>query len=85
MDVAVYPQEAVIAGEWGFARSTATHSLTPKEGGATTTFYSNILEIMKRQADGSWNAYIVCWNSNRPPTVTSVEATSWGQIKSLFK
>ena len=69
VDVAIYPQEAVIAGDWGFARCTATHSVTPKEGGATTTLYSKVLEILKRQADGSWKCYIVCWNSDRPPTV----------------
>lgn len=69
VDVAIYPQEAVIAGDWGFARCTATHSVTPKEGGAITTLYSKVLEILKRQADGSWKCYIVCWNSDRPPTV----------------
>ena len=68
IDAAVSLQEAVITGEWGFDRCTATHSLTPKEGGPTTSMYSKVLEISKRQADGSWKCYIVCWNRNVPPT-----------------
>ena len=72
--VAIDLQEAVISGDWLFARCSSTHSITSKEKGTTTTLYSKILEILKRQADDSWKCHTVCWNSEKPPTVTSEEA-----------
>jgi ketosteroid isomerase-like protein len=77
--------EAEIAGDWAFGRATWTLFQTPKEGGATTTFRLSSLDIFKRQADGSWKLYIDCWNFHGPPTITSVEATSWGQVKGQLK
>ena len=85
LEVPVYPQEAEVTGDWAFGRCDYSISLTPKEGGATTTFDGKDLDVFKRQADGSWKYYISCWSYCGPPTVTSVEATSWGQVKSLFK
>ena len=76
VEVAVDLQEAVISGGWLIARCSGTHSMTSKEGGTTTTFHSKILEVVKRQADGSWKSHTVCWNSVKPPTVTSEEADS---------
>jgi len=74
VEVAIDLQDAVISGDWLFARSSSSHSITSKEEGTTTTLYSKILEIMKRQADGSWKCHTVCWNSEKPPTVTNKEA-----------
>jgi hypothetical protein len=59
--------------------------MTPKEGGETSTSSGRALTIFKRQADGSWKIYIDCFNYDGPPTITSVEATSWGQVKEQFK
>jgi len=86
LGMAISPQEAEITGDWAFGRCDYSVSLTPKEGGPTTTFdASRDLDIFKRQADGSWKYYISCWNYTGPPTITSVEATSWGQVKVQFK
>ena len=77
--------EAVIAGDWAFGRATWMLSGTPKEGGETSTRSLKSLDIFKRQADGSWKMYVDCWSYDAPLTVTSVEATSWGQVKEQLK
>ena len=56
----IYPHEAVVIGDWAFGRCEWSLSLTPKEGGATTTFNGKSLDVFKRQADGSWKFYISC-------------------------
>ena len=81
----IYPQDAEITGDWAFGRNDFSADLTPKEGGPTVTFEGKDLDIFKRQADGSWKYYISNWSFNGPPTATSVEATSWGQVKEQLK
>jgi uncharacterized protein (TIGR02246 family) len=79
----IFLEDAVIAGDWAFGRCRYTESLTPKEGGNTSTWAGKALSIYQRQADGSWKLRIDCFSFDGPPTVTtSVEATSWGQVKS---
>jgi len=65
----IYPQDAEVTGDWAFGRADWSLSLTPKEGGATTTFNGKGNDILKRQADGSWKFYISCWSYNGPPKV----------------
>jgi ketosteroid isomerase-like protein len=65
----IYPQEAKVIGNWAFGWCDWSLSLTPKEGGETTTFDGKGLDVLKRQPDGSWKYYISCWNYNGPPTV----------------
>ena len=65
----IYPQEAKVIGNWAFGTCDWSLSLTPKEGGPTTTFDGKSLDVLKRQADGSWKFYISCWNYNGPPIV----------------
>ena len=55
-------EETQVAGDWGFARGTATMSSTPKAGGATTNLEANFLTIFKKQADGSWKIFRDCIN-----------------------
>jgi ketosteroid isomerase-like protein len=65
----IYPREAKVIGNWAFGWCDWSLSLTPKEGGQTTTFDGKGMDVLKRQADGSWKYYISCWNYNGPPTV----------------
>ena len=62
----IYPQEAKVIGNWAFGSCDWSLSLTPKEGGATTTFDGKGLDVLKRQADGSWKIYMECWNYDAP-------------------
>ncbi len=65
----LYPEEAQVDGDLGFARGTYTLSITPKAGGETISVMPDgkYSTICKRQADGSWKIYIDCYNSNVPP------------------
>lgn len=65
----INPLEATVIGNWAFGRCDWSLSLTPKEGGATTTFNGRSIDILKKQADGSWKFYRSCWNYSGPPTV----------------
>ena len=63
----LYPEEAQVDGEMGFARGTYTLSITPIAGGDTAYVDGKYLTICKRQADGFWKIYHDCYNSNLPP------------------
>ena len=69
--------EVGVIGDWAFARSSFLYSMTPKEGGETTTNPGEQLDILKRQADGSWKIYIECWNYDAPPPASELEGISW--------
>ena len=62
----VRPGETEIeaCGDQAFARGAVTLSATPKEGGITTHIDIKYLDILKKQADGSWKIYIDCFNPN---------------------
>jgi len=69
LEMALYPEEAQVSGDLGFARGTYTLSITPKAGGETIIVMPDgkYLTICKRQADGSWKISHDCYNSNVPP------------------
>ena len=58
-----------VAGDWAFARSSFQYSMTLKEGGETTTRAGKELDILKRQADGSWKIYMESYSYDAPPVV----------------
>ena len=59
-------EEVEVIGDWAFARSSWQYSMTPKEGGETTTSPGKQLDTLKKQPDGSWKIYIQCYNYNEP-------------------
>ena len=64
---ALYPEEAQVDGDMGFARGTYTLSITPNAGGEPVLVDGKYLTLCKRQADGSWKISHDCYNSNVPP------------------
>ncbi|UCH14824.1 MAG: DUF4440 domain-containing protein [Bacteroidales bacterium] len=56
--------EIQVCGDQAFARGAVTLSSTPYEGGPTTHIDIKFLDILKRQADGTWKIYIDCFNLN---------------------
>ena len=68
--VAIYGEtEVQVSGDLAFSRGTGTLSVTPKSGGPTTLADSKWLDILKKQADGSWKVYCDCVTNNAPPKV----------------
>lgn len=70
INVAIYNEtEIQVADDWAFSRGTYTLSLNPKAGGPTTYIDGKWLDILKRQANGSWKIFRDIVNYNAPPTV----------------
>jgi uncharacterized protein (TIGR02246 family) len=61
--------EIEVSGDLAFSRGTGTLTLTPKGDGPTTFTDAKWLDILKRQADGSWKVYCDCVTNNAPPKV----------------
>lgn len=61
--------EVQVSGDLAFSRGTGTLTLTPKGEGPTTFSDAKWLDILKRQADGSWKVYCDCVTNNAPPKV----------------
>jgi len=66
-EMALYPEETQVDGNFGFARGTYTLLVTPNEGGEPFLIDGKYLTICKRQADGSWKISHDCYNSNVAP------------------
>jgi uncharacterized protein (TIGR02246 family) len=58
-----------VPGDWAIARTSFQYSMTLKESGKKTTRAGKELDILKRQADGSWKIYIESWSYDAPPVV----------------
>jgi uncharacterized protein (TIGR02246 family) len=56
--------EVRILGEWAFSYGTYTFDMVTKDGSETSHFSGKFLDIVKRQADGSWKIAIDCHNYN---------------------
>jgi len=54
VDQTVVSDETVVAGDWAFDRGRAHRTLTPVAGGDTIEVDSEVVVILRRQADGAW-------------------------------
>ncbi|MFP4096845.1 MAG: YybH family protein [Cyclobacteriaceae bacterium] len=57
-------EEVKVAGDLAYGRGEATVILRPREGGAENRSTSKYLNILQRQADGSWKTTHDVWNAN---------------------
>ena len=60
-------EEIVVADGWAFYISEYIQNFTPKAGGEPFEAHGKIIEVCKRQPDGSWKFAREIWNSNSPP------------------
>lgn len=63
----IEPLEIEVAGDWAFSRDRFSGTLTPKAGGAAVPMVGKEIVIWRRQADASWKAARVIFNSNQSP------------------
>ena len=56
-------EEVQVFGDWGLARGTFSGVLTPASG-APRRDSGKFLNIVRRQADGSWTIARAIWNAN---------------------
>ncbi|CAN5119452.1 hypothetical protein BH23BAC1_BH23BAC1_14370 [soil metagenome] len=57
-------EEVEVAGDLAYGRGIATVELKSRNGGETETSTAKYLNILKRQADGSWKTTHDIWNNN---------------------
>jgi uncharacterized protein (TIGR02246 family) len=62
----IHTEEVRILGNRAYSHGTYTFDMTPKEGGETKSFSGKFLDILEKQADGSWKIAIDCHNYNAP-------------------
>ncbi len=53
-----------VSGDLAFLRLSYTQSVTPKDGGDTTTEVGKWVLLLARQVDGSWRITTEIWNSD---------------------
>ncbi|MFQ5709417.1 MAG: YybH family protein [bacterium] len=66
IDAKVEVVEVVIAGSWAYARGDYRTAVIPQAGGRRTATIGSWLDILKRQADGSWRISRSAWSSHGP-------------------
>jgi uncharacterized protein (TIGR02246 family) len=57
-------EQVKVEGSLAYGRGSAQLILTPKQGGPTVRSTAKYLNILERQADGSWKTTHDIWNSN---------------------
>lgn len=62
--VTITPSEIVISGDWAFARSQVTGTVTPRTGGEPIPVNVKQLAIYHRQPNGAWRIARLMNNSN---------------------
>ena len=65
-NMVINTEEVQILGDQAYSHGTYTFEMTPKEGGETTSLSGRFLDILEKQADGSWKMAIDCHNYNEP-------------------
>ncbi len=58
--------ELVIEKNWAFDRGVWIEKRLPKDGGEQSQLSFGILQLYKRQSDGSWKLARLIWNSKGP-------------------
>ncbi len=59
-------QQVEEAGDWAFARGRYSGSIIPKTGGDPIQDTGKLLEVLRRQPDGSWKWACHMWSSDNP-------------------
>jgi ketosteroid isomerase-like protein len=57
-------EEVEVHGSWAFTRGSYQSVLIPKDGRPTIEEPGKYLEILKKDATGSWKYYRSIWNSD---------------------
>lgn len=65
-EVSIATDETGIAGDWAFARGTYGVKITSAEGGDPVEYTGKWINVMQRQADGSWKISHNIFNSDVP-------------------
>ncbi|MDH3458209.1 MAG: DUF4440 domain-containing protein [Gemmatimonadota bacterium] len=67
VNVSVSVEEVEVLGAWAFERGTFEMKLTPRSGGSPLEDSGKYLDVLRRNADGDWKYWRLCFNSSLPP------------------
>ncbi len=68
--VVIYGEtEVLVSDDMASGWGTATLEMTPRDGGSTTLLYAKWLDVLQRQADGSWKIHRDSVTNDGPPKV----------------
>ena len=68
-NIVISTEEVRRLGDRAYSHGAYTFEMTPKERGETKSYSGKFLDILEKQADGSWKIAIDCFNLSRKPTV----------------
>ena len=72
-NMVIHTEEIRILGDRAYSHGTCEYEITPKKGGETKSYSVKFLDILEKQADGSWKIAIDCHNYNPDRnTVTAI-------------
>ena len=60
-------EETVVTGDVAYSRGSYDHWMQNKAGGTPMKWVGKYLDILERQADGSWKIILDCFNYDAPP------------------
>jgi uncharacterized protein (TIGR02246 family) len=69
----IQTEEIRILGDLAYSHGTYEYEMTPKAGGRTKRFSGKFLDIVEKQADGSWKIAIDCHNYSRKPRILDIK------------
>jgi ketosteroid isomerase-like protein len=63
-------EEILVSGNWAFDRGTASHVLTPKDGGDDIRELGKYLWLYRYTDHAGWRGYRIIWNATGPWSAT---------------
>ena len=80
-DIAMHGEpEVQVYDDIAFFSGAFTVSRTPRAGGATTLIDGKWMDILKRQADGTWKIHHNCVILDTPPNGRVVHQADWERV-----
>lgn len=63
-EMAIYPEETIILGNYAYSRGNYSKIVTPKNGGEVSEFHGKFLTILKKNGNGEWLIFRDSYSSN---------------------
>jgi len=63
-DFEIEYEQAISSGDWAFARASYSGTILPRATGEPIEDRGKILEVLRRQPDGTWKWHAHMWNSD---------------------
>ena len=65
-DMTIHTEEVRVLGDWAYSYGSFAFEVISKDGGKTVNYCGKFLDILMKEADGSWKIAIDCHNYDGP-------------------